>query len=104
MRFPCSRASVRSDTRRRPPARFALTRLPSALTSNALATHAFSLVASTSERNYHNVYARAQVLREFVATPVGFGDADQDFTQIVTLLLDIVLGRLIFVRTFRAVG
>lgn len=71
-----------------PPARFALTRLPEPCTATPLAKHAFDLVASTSQRTYPNVYARAQVLREFVAAGCGFGPADQDFTQIVSLLLD----------------
>ncbi|KZV96194.1 hypothetical protein EXIGLDRAFT_733765 [Exidia glandulosa HHB12029] len=76
-----------------PPARFALTRLPESLKSNGVASHTFRLVASAADRNHPNVYARSQVLREFVATPVGLGDADQDFTQIVTLLLEIFLER-----------
>lgn len=76
-----------------PPARFALARLPRTLTAHPLSTHSLSLTASTAERNYPNVYARVQVLREFVATPAGFGDGDQDFTQLVNILLDIFLDR-----------
>ncbi|KAJ7681769.1 hypothetical protein B0H17DRAFT_869821, partial [Mycena rosella] len=50
-----------------PPARSALNRLPHNLFSSPLGKQLFSLLASTSERKYTNVYSRAQVLLEHVS-------------------------------------
>ncbi|KAH7107622.1 hypothetical protein BKA62DRAFT_683965 [Auriculariales sp. MPI-PUGE-AT-0066] len=72
---------VRDDV---PPARFALTRLPPALQSEPLASHTFNLVASTAERKYPNVYARAVVLREFCEAKVD----NPAFVQLISVLLD----------------
>lgn len=47
-----------------PPARFALTRLPPPLLRNPLTEALFNLLASTSERNYPQVYVRAKALSE----------------------------------------
>ena len=48
----------------RPPARFALTRLPSPLLHHPPTEGLFNLLASTSERNYSQVYVRAKALAE----------------------------------------
>jgi COP9 signalosome complex subunit 8 len=45
-----------------PPARFALTRLPSPLLHHPLTEGLFNLLASTSERKYPQVYIRAKAL------------------------------------------
>lgn len=45
-----------------PPARFALTRLPPPLLRHPLTEGLFNLVASTSERNYPQVYVRGRAL------------------------------------------
>ncbi|KAJ7311509.1 COP9 signalosome [Mycena albidolilacea] len=52
-----------------PPARFALTRLPNNLATSPLGKQLYSLLASTSERKYANVYTRAQALVELVGQP-----------------------------------
>ncbi|KAJ7685587.1 hypothetical protein DFH06DRAFT_1158916 [Mycena polygramma] len=52
-----------------PPARCALLRLPNSLASTPLGKQLFSLLASTSERKYANVYTRSQTLVEHVGQP-----------------------------------
>ncbi|KAJ6490651.1 hypothetical protein C8R47DRAFT_455207 [Mycena vitilis] len=52
-----------------PPARCALLRLPNSLASTPLGKQLFSLLASTSERKYANVYTRSQTLVEQVGQP-----------------------------------
>ncbi|KAJ7461543.1 COP9 signalosome [Mycena latifolia] len=52
-----------------PPARCALMRLPNNLASSPLAKQLHSLLASTSERKYTNVYTRSQGLLELVSQP-----------------------------------
>ena len=47
-----------------PPGRFALTRLPSPLLHHPIIEGLFNLLASTSERNYPQVYIRAKALAE----------------------------------------
>lgn len=47
-----------------PPARFALTRLPPPLIRHPLTEGLFNLVASTSERNYPQVYIRGRALAD----------------------------------------
>jgi hypothetical protein len=47
-------------TRLRPPARFALTRLPSTITALPLSEALFALLASVWERNYAGVYSNAE--------------------------------------------
>jgi len=59
-----------------PPARFALTRLPSPLLHHPLTEGLFNLLASASERNYPQVYARARALAETLSedadlSPIG---------------------------------
>ena len=51
-----------------PPARFALTRLPSPLLHHPLTEGLFNLLASTSERNYPQVYLRAKALWDALGT------------------------------------
>ncbi|KAJ7217136.1 COP9 signalosome [Mycena pura] len=75
-----------------PPARFALIRLPNDLTSSTLGKHLGSLLASTSERKYANVYARSQALLELVRKP-DFPDAS------LGALLSLMVG--IFLEAFR---
>jgi len=50
-----------------PPARFALARLPPPLAHCPLTQALFSLVASTSERNYSRVYVRARALVDILS-------------------------------------
>ncbi|KAJ6525507.1 COP9 signalosome, partial [Mycena vulgaris] len=52
-----------------PPARSALMRLPNNLASSPLGKQLHSLLASTSERKYNNVYSRSQGLVELVGQP-----------------------------------
>ena len=53
-----------ADFATRPPGRFALTRLPSPLQNHPITEGLFNLLASTSERNYSQVYVRATALVE----------------------------------------
>ncbi|KAJ6531230.1 COP9 signalosome [Mycena capillaripes] len=52
-----------------PPARCALMRLPNALATSPFGKQLHSLLASTSERKYANVYVRSQALLETVGQP-----------------------------------
>ena len=57
----------------RPPGRFALTRLPSPLLRHSVTEGLFNLLASTYERNYHQVYARARALVETLSADADLG-------------------------------
>ena len=57
----------------RPPGRFALTRLPSPLLHHPAAEGLLNLLASTSERNYPQVYARAEALAETLSADADLG-------------------------------
>jgi len=56
-----------------PPGRFALTRLPSPLLHHPAAEGLLNLLASTSERNYPQVYARAEALAETLSADADLG-------------------------------
>jgi COP9 signalosome complex subunit 8 len=56
----------------RPPARYALTRLPHALANHALPQALFSLLAATWDRKHTSVYQRSQELADVVSAPVFF--------------------------------
>jgi COP9 signalosome complex subunit 8 len=53
----------------RPPARYALTRLPDKLAVHPLSQALFGLLAATSERNYHHIYSRAESLFHHAQQP-----------------------------------
>jgi hypothetical protein len=83
-------------TRLSPPARCAMTRLPQNLASSPLAKQLYSLMASTSERKYNNVYSRALELRNSVSQPDFF---DTSLGALLGLLIDSFLGRLTILLT-----
>ncbi|KAF8205736.1 COP9 signalosome, partial [Mycena galopus ATCC 62051] len=74
-----------------PPARFALNRLPHNLATSSLGKQLHSLLASTSERKYVNVYTRANALLELVTQP--------DFDPSLGALLGLMVPA--FLDTFR---
>ncbi|KAF7337961.1 CSN8-PSD8-EIF3K domain-containing protein [Mycena venus] len=76
-----------------PPARFALNRLPNNLATSPLGKQLHSLLASTSERKYANVYSRTQTLLEHVGQPDFFDTS-------LGALLGIMIGA--FLDSFRS--
>ncbi|KAJ7256472.1 COP9 signalosome [Mycena haematopus] len=71
-----------------PPARFALNRLPHNLATSPLGKQLYSLLASTSERKYANVYSRAQALLELVGQSTFF---DTSLGTILGLMISAFL-------------
>jgi len=65
-----------------------MTRLPQSLASSPLAKQLYSLMASTSERKYNNVYSRALELRNSVSQPDFF---DTSLGALLGLLIDSFL-------------
>ena len=73
----------------RPPARYALMRLPENLTSFHMSRALMALVVSTTNREHAKVYEQAETLHGLVAEPDFF---DKDLASIVQPLLAIFLG------------
>src|ERR1700691_6104962 len=64
-----TRMHLRGLNRHRPPARYALTRLPEKLAAHPLSQALFGLLAATSERQYEHIYSRAESLFHYAQQP-----------------------------------
>lgn len=73
----------------RPPARYALIRLPENLSSFLITRALMALVISTTNREHAKVYDQAETLHGLVAQSDFF---DSDLTSIVQPLLEVFLG------------
>lgn len=73
----------------RPPARFALVRLPENLSSFLISRALMALVISTTNREHAKVYDQAETLHGLVAQPDFF---EKDLASIVQPLLEVFLG------------
>lgn len=73
----------------RPPARYALIRLPENLSSFLISRALMALVISTTNREHAKVYDQAETLHGLVAQPDFF---DKDLASIVQPLLEVFLG------------
>ena len=73
----------------RPPARYALMRLPENLASFPLSRALMALVISTTNREHAKIYEQAETLHALVAQPDFF---DKDLASIVQALLAAFLG------------
>lgn len=73
----------------RPPARYALMRLPENLASFIMSRALMALVISTTNREHAKVYEQAETLHGLVAQPDFF---DKDLASIVQPLLAVFLG------------
>ena len=72
----------------RPPARYALTRLPDKLAAHPLSQALFNLLAATSERRYEHIYSRAESLMRHARQP----DFDQKLGEVVISMATAFIG------------
>jgi hypothetical protein len=70
-----------------------LTRLPNNLATSPLGKQLYSLLASTSERKYANVYTRTQALVELVGRPDFF---DTSLGALLGVMVSAFLGAWLF--------
>lgn len=73
----------------RPPARYALVRLPENLASLLVSRALMALVISTTNREYAKIYEHAETLHGLVAQPDFF---DKDLASILQPLIGVFLG------------
>jgi COP9 signalosome complex subunit 8 len=73
----------------RPPARYALMRLPENLASFPLSRALMALVTATTNREHAKIYEQAETLHVLVSQP---DFSDQDLAPIVQALLLVFLG------------
>lgn len=73
----------------RPPARYALLRLPENLASYPLSRALMALVTSTANREHAKIYEQAETLQALVTQPDFF---DKDLASILQALLVVFLG------------
>lgn len=85
-----SNVSLRAKTgTHRPPARYALTRLPDKLAAHPLSQALFGLLASTSERLYEHIYSRAESLFRYAQQP---DFPDQKLGEVVASMTKVFVG------------
>ncbi|TBU65508.1 hypothetical protein BD310DRAFT_953648 [Dichomitus squalens] len=72
------------------PARYALIRLPNALSSLPITQSLFGLLASVSERKFSQIYTRAEALRNIVSEP---GFPNPELGQVLAGMIDAFVGK-----------
>jgi COP9 signalosome complex subunit 8 len=73
----------------RPPARYALTRLPDKLAAQPLSQTLFGLLAATTERQYEHIYSRAESLVRSAQQP---DFPDQQLGEVVVMMTKTFVG------------